>query len=129
MLLPWVGADNTNHFFTPEDLFNTNETAAFGSDLLNAGASYFGGTTTSTYDRYTFYRMLAQLGTDTAPESGKMNLNYDNLDSGSNGCWLPSAARPARRILCLGAAGIFQQRRRPAAEGLHRAMGGQLFHQ
>ncbi len=53
--------------------------------MLNAGASYFGGTTTSTYDRYTFYRMLAQLGTDTAPESGKMNLNYDNLDSGSNG--------------------------------------------
>ena len=39
-----------------------------------------GGTTVSTYDRYTFYRLLAQLGTDSSPESGKMNLNYDNLD-------------------------------------------------
>jgi hypothetical protein len=75
----WAGADNTNHYFKPEELFNTNETAGFGSDLLNAGTSFFGGTTASTYDRYTFYRMLSQLGTDTTPESGKMNLNYDNL--------------------------------------------------
>jgi hypothetical protein len=83
--LPWAGADSTNHFFTPDDLFNTKETASFGIDLQNAGTSFFSGTTNSTYDRYTFYRMLSQLGTDTAPESGKMNLNYDNLDQGSNG--------------------------------------------
>jgi len=75
----WVGADNTNHYFTPEELFNTNETASFGINLLNAG------TGASAYDRYTFYRMLSQLGTDTTPESGKMNLNYDNLDPGFNG--------------------------------------------
>jgi hypothetical protein len=76
--LPWAGADNTNQFFTVEELFNTNETATFGSDLLNAGASFFGGTTNSTYDRYTFYRMLDELGSDSAPESGKINLNYSN---------------------------------------------------
>jgi len=75
----WLGADNTNHYFTPEELFNTNETATFGVHLLNAGTNTYGGSTVSTYDRYTFYRMLSQLGTDTAPESGKMNLNYDNL--------------------------------------------------
>jgi hypothetical protein len=77
---PWAGADNTNHFFTPSDLFDTNNSSIlFTNRLLNAGNSV------STYDRYTFYRMLSQLGTDTTPESGKMDLNYDNLDPGLNG--------------------------------------------
>jgi hypothetical protein len=80
VLLPWAGADNTNHSFTPGELFDpAKSSAGFTSRLLNAG------TTNSTYDRNTFYRMLSQLGTDTTPESGKMNLNYDNLDPGSNG--------------------------------------------
>ncbi|HTV38937.1 MAG TPA: hypothetical protein VMF08_00065 [Candidatus Sulfotelmatobacter sp.] len=79
----WVGADNTNNFFTPDDLFNTNKTAGFGIRLQNAGVNVLNadgtaGTTVSTYDRYTFYRMLAQLGTDTAPAQGKINLNYQN---------------------------------------------------
>ena len=38
-----------------------------------------------TYDRYTFYRLLGELGSDSTPESGLMNLNYDNLDAGLNG--------------------------------------------
>ena len=70
----WAGADNTNHFFTPEELFNTNEILApFVNRLLAAG------TTNSIYENYTFYRLLSQLGTDSTPDSGKMNLNYDNL--------------------------------------------------
>ena len=36
------------------------------------------GTVVSTYDRYTFYRMLAQLGTDSAPAQNQINLNYSN---------------------------------------------------
>ncbi len=48
---------------------------AFVDHLLAAGQ------TNSTYDRYTFFRLLSQLGTDSTPDSGKMNLNYDNLDS------------------------------------------------
>jgi hypothetical protein len=72
--LPWAGADNTNHFFTPEELFNSNEISpTFVNSLLAAG------NTNSIYENYTFYRLLSQLGTDTAPDSGKMNLNYDNL--------------------------------------------------
>ena len=91
--LPWAGADNTNHFFdVTADLFDPAKTAvgvsaasaAAGADfsgrLLNAGADV-----NSAYDRYTFYRMLSQLGTDTSPESGLMNLNYNNLDPGFNG--------------------------------------------
>jgi hypothetical protein len=76
---PWAGADNTNHYFTPGELFDPTKTFSFSTNLLNAGTNFFGGSTVATYDRYTFYRMLSQLGTDSAPESGKMNLNYDNL--------------------------------------------------
>jgi hypothetical protein len=72
----WVGSDNTNHFFTLGDLFDPTKITAtnFIYDLQQAGKN------SSTYDRYTFYRMLAQLGTDSTPESGLMNLNYDNVD-------------------------------------------------
>jgi hypothetical protein len=80
---PWAGADNTNHFFDlTADLFDTTKITApslnFIDRLKQAGAGV------STYDRYTFYRLLAQLGTDSTPESGKMNLNYDNLDPSGN---------------------------------------------
>jgi len=84
-LLPWAGADNTNHFFSHQELFDPTKAFSFSINLLNVGMTNWGGTTVSTYDRYTFYRLLSQLGTDSTPESGKMNLNYDNLDLGSNG--------------------------------------------
>ena len=84
---PWVGADNTNRFYDlTADLFDTTKTAMGVSAANNfSGRLLATGTNNSTYNRYTFYRLLAQLGTDTAPESGKMNLNYDNLDPGFNG--------------------------------------------
>ncbi len=71
----WVGAANTNVFFSsPSELFIPPSPASttFSNNLYSAG------TNNSTYDRYTFYRMLAQIGTDTLPESGKINLNYAN---------------------------------------------------
>jgi hypothetical protein len=87
----WAGADNTNHYFNlPADLFDTSKTTMgvsagqivlgndFSDRLLNAGTNRFGGSTVSTYDRYTFYRLLSQLGTDSEPEQGKINLNYSN---------------------------------------------------
>ncbi|HTX21010.1 MAG TPA: hypothetical protein VMD27_03980 [Candidatus Aquilonibacter sp.] len=77
--LPWAGADSTNHYFDlMSDLFNTNETANFGIHLQNAGTNEWGGNTVSTYDSYTFYRLLEQLGTDSDPEENKINLNYSN---------------------------------------------------
>jgi len=76
----WVGANNTNHFFTPDDLFDPSKSSIkFTNSLISAGFS------NATYDRYTFYRMLSQIGTDTTPESGKMNLNYDNINPYLNG--------------------------------------------
>ena len=72
--LPWAGADNTNNFFSsPAELFNTNR-----SSIEFVNNLYSVGTSNSTYDRYTFYRLLGQLGTDTAPEADKINLNYSN---------------------------------------------------
>ena len=76
---PWVGADNVNHFFSlPDELFNTNEV---GIPFVNRLTS--AGTNADTYSRYSFYRMLAQLGTDSSAESGKLNLNYMNVDTNS----------------------------------------------
>ncbi len=82
--LPWAGADNTNHFFTHQELFDPTKTQTgvisptlgFSDHLKQAS------TNVSTYDRYTFYRLLSQLGTDSAPDSGKMNLNYRNVTNG-----------------------------------------------
>jgi hypothetical protein len=78
--LPWSGADNTNQFFDPQELFNSSETAIavapgsrnFTSRLLDAGDAV------STYNRYTYYRLLSQMGVDSAPEQDKINLNYSN---------------------------------------------------
>ena len=79
--MPWVGAENTNNFFDlPSDVYNTNKAfqdlalaqPVFATNLYNAG------TNLSTYDRYTYYRLLGQLGTDTLPASGKINVNYQN---------------------------------------------------
>ena len=79
LIWPWAGADNTNHYFTHQELFNPNESSFdFTSRLSSAG------TNVSTYDRYTFYRLLSQLGTDSTPESGKMNLNFVNVDVNGN---------------------------------------------
>ncbi len=81
---PWAGADNPNHFYTTEDLFDKTKTAlglaprtySFTDRLITAG------TNNSSYDRTTFYRLLSQLGTDSAPEpGGKMNLNYCNVNA------------------------------------------------
>ena len=70
----WPGADNTNHFFSASDFFDPLKTSPSFVARLQATS-----TNVDTYDRYTFYRLLSQLGTDSAPEPpGKLNLNYDN---------------------------------------------------
>jgi hypothetical protein len=92
---PWPGADNTNHFFAQlSDLYTptTTERNVVAPALGFTDRLLLAGNTNSTYDRYTFYRLLAQLGTDSSPDAGKMNLNYDNLDPGP-----PSPAPPHLR--------------------------------
>jgi len=88
----WSGSDNPNHFFDTQDFFDTNKTAVG----VSAGSYTFtdrlkiAGTNSDSYDRYTFYRLLSQLGTDSSPEAPKLNLNYVNVDN--NGTILPNMA-------------------------------------
>ncbi len=87
---PWAGSDNTNHFFSLSDFFNpnifrpagyVNPPTVFTDRLLNAGTNIpAGANQVPTYDRYTFYRMLSELGTESEPQVGKININYTNVD-------------------------------------------------
>jgi len=71
---PWAGSDNPNRFFSLlSDVFGASQNLGnFPAHLATAG----GGN--ATYDRYTFYRMLDELGTDSTVDSGKLHLNYSN---------------------------------------------------
>jgi hypothetical protein len=79
--LPWSGANNTNHFFTPGDLLDGSKLGtgmnSFTNRLRSVSARVVNGQQ-PTYDRYTYYRLLSQLGTDSSPDDGKVNLNYSN---------------------------------------------------
>ena len=82
----WAGADNTNHFFNSQDLFDPNKTAKVGGVAIGAPNNFparlkNAGAQNDSYDRYTFYRLLSQLGNNSAPESGKINLNYRNVNA------------------------------------------------
>lgn len=72
---PWPGSDSPKGYFQFNDLFNTNKVPVPWLGNLRLAQ-----TGRSTYDRYTFYRLLAQMGTESAPANlSKLNLNYDNL--------------------------------------------------
>lgn len=80
--LGWPGADSLDHFFTTQDLFDRSKAAyqASANELTFTDRIQIAGTNTSSYDRYTYYRLLEQLGTDSAPDTGpKIHLNYINV--------------------------------------------------
>jgi len=87
--LGWAGADNPNRFFDPQEFFDRSK---MGSAPVNFADRLRMASTNSesTYDRYTFYRLLSQIGTDSAPEPPKIHLNAVNVDS--NGIIVPSLA-------------------------------------
>lgn len=78
----WSGAENPNHLFTTQDFFDQSTLPLSFVTRLNGATT----NSPSSYDRYTYYRMLAQLGTDSAPDpdsatapGGKLNVNFINL--------------------------------------------------
>jgi hypothetical protein len=88
---PWSGADNPNHFYSTQELFDESKTASFVAAPVPTNTPTFtkrllaAGAATNSYDRYTFSRLVSQLGTDSAPEpAGKLNLNYCNVDNNGN---------------------------------------------
>lgn len=80
---PWPGADNPNSYFSTQDLYDKSKTALqLPQGLLSfSDRLYMAGTNVDSYNRYTFYRLLSQLGTDTSADraQARINLNYDNL--------------------------------------------------
>lgn len=80
--LGWAGADNPNHFFTTQDAFDGNKTSLGVTGFTNRLTQV--GFNTNSYDRYTFYRMIEQLGTDSAPDPDHLNVNYRNVDNRGN---------------------------------------------
>lgn len=78
----WPGADNPDHFFTTQDFFNPNKAGAYpqGGFTFVDRLMQVQTNSLSSYDRSTFYRMVAQLGTDSAPDpDDKLNVNYINV--------------------------------------------------
>jgi hypothetical protein len=75
---PWSGADNPSQYFDLQELFSIREPTVLDVDqFTNRLVSI--STNLSTYNRHTFYRLLAQLGTDSVPANrGRIHLNYDN---------------------------------------------------
>ncbi|MEK7685357.1 MAG: hypothetical protein AAB466_08045, partial [Verrucomicrobiota bacterium] len=73
---PWPGSDSTNAFYDAQDLLITNKVPA---DFLVRLQQTMSPARSSSYDRYTFYRLLAQMGVDSkASLEGKIHLNYSN---------------------------------------------------
>lgn len=85
---PWPGSDNPRRYFELSELLDTNTVPVTFLQRLLQAQNYL-----SSYDRYTFHRLLAQMGTDSVPANrGKVNLNYDNavpLDATNHVPWTP----------------------------------------
>ncbi|MSU61191.1 MAG: hypothetical protein EXS31_02150 [Pedosphaera sp.] len=60
---PWSGTDSTNSLFDAQELYNTGLPATTVARLL--AVSKDTNSPASLYNRYTFYRMLSQLGVDS----------------------------------------------------------------
>lgn len=105
ILRPWSGSDNINHFFSSQDIFSLLP-ASVGARLSQLGSS------NDSYNAYTFYRMLAQLGTDSPTDRKKININYKNMDDNGNvipGMETNLNSWPAMDFFTNAAAAMFQQ--------------------
>jgi len=89
---PWPGADAPRLYVEFQELFDTNKVldppnggrAPWISRLLLAQSGL------STYDRYTFYRMLGQIGAESSPANlGKVHLHYNNRVPGGETNFVP----------------------------------------
>ncbi len=88
--LAWAGSPNPNGYYDIQELFSTNRTSpGFIQRLMGRSTNQLA----TLYDRYTYYRLLAQMGVDSrTPESNRvyfpdfqlhptnrMHLHYQNF--------------------------------------------------
>ncbi len=89
---PWPGSESPRPFSDIQELFSlATSLPAFG--LRIQGTENL-ATTSSSYDRYTLYRLMAQMGVDSAPASPSlMNINFptDNVGNVIFTNWTPLA--------------------------------------
>jgi hypothetical protein len=103
-LHPWPGASSRQHWYSVHDFFDNSRfpTITLGANFAGRLGAASNGT--NSHDRYTYYRLLSELGTDSAQEPahadiprlkqqigaykqedfladtvGRINLNYDNI--------------------------------------------------
>lgn len=82
----WAGSGPPRQYFDPQELFVPGRAYSLTStDTLRGGfafrmtASMTNLVANNTVNRYTFYKMLSQLGVDSLPaHRERLNLNYDN---------------------------------------------------
>ncbi len=102
----WPGAFDANHFYSAQELFDPRKATVGVSPLsLNfVSRMQMASTNNDSYNRYTYYRMLSQLGADSAAENpGKLNINYVNIGGLSETNFIPWSeaiigGRPAAEI-------------------------------
>ena len=75
---PWSGANNPVQLVRPRDLMTMipNPSGASPNSFTNRLSSI--GTALDTYDRYTFYRLLGQMGFSSAPEPAPYPIGGGN---------------------------------------------------
>ena len=81
---PWPGSDSRAHIFSVHNFFDPQVIPRVPPVGQPGIVERMGGVGTNgnSYDRYTFYRMLGQLGSDSVEEEdGKININYVNIPS------------------------------------------------
>jgi hypothetical protein len=80
---PWPGTYNSNMFYDVQDLFDPNKTGTNNANPGGIFANRFAAIMTNldSYDRYTMQRLLACIGTSSAPEYGV--YVYSNLYTNS----------------------------------------------
>ena len=81
---PWSGSYTTNGYFDLLDFYTQASSTLGFTNFLNR-LQRAGSFPLNYYDRYTFYRMLAQMGTESVrADTNKVNLNYDNRATNGN---------------------------------------------
>ncbi|MBU6399020.1 MAG: hypothetical protein KGS61_01755, partial [Verrucomicrobia bacterium] len=88
MARPWPGSDNPQSYYDAQQLFSlgNNAIASLVNPLtaLTRRLQAIASIGRSSYNRYTFYRLLGQLGVDSTPSlAGRMNINFINDASGN----------------------------------------------
>jgi hypothetical protein len=105
----WSGSYSTNGYYDIQELFNPARTSL---DFVRRLTNRAGFANATIYDRYTFYRLLAQMGTDSRVQSSnklfgadyqqhytnRLHLNYQNFVPEGQTNFIPWDFNPITRM-------------------------------